>query len=86
MKPDYTIASVNKVLNILEFLGQQKRSIGLPELSQSLDMPKPTVFRYLVTLEERGYVRKMPDNDDYVLGLKVLELSNWALGQLTVHE
>jgi IclR family acetate operon transcriptional repressor len=86
LKRDYTIASVNKVLNILEFLGRERRAVGLPELSRALSIPKPTVFRYLVTLEQRGYVRKNSDGNAYTLGFKVLELNTRTLGQATLHE
>jgi DNA-binding IclR family transcriptional regulator len=86
LKHDYTLATVSKVLDILEFLAQQNPASGLTGLSESLNMPKSTLFRYLVTLEDRGYVRKNPRNGEYALGLKILELSTWALGHMTVHE
>ena len=86
LKLDYRIAAVEKALDILEFLSQQRRKPGLRELSQSLNIPKATLFRYLVTLEGRGYVRKNSENDKYGLGLKVLELSNCVLANMTVHE
>jgi IclR family acetate operon transcriptional repressor len=86
VKRDYSIAAVNKVLNILEFLGQQRRAVGLPELSRALGIPKPTMFRYVVTLQERGYVQKSYDGEAYTLGLKILELSTRTLGQATLHE
>jgi IclR family acetate operon transcriptional repressor len=86
LKQDYRIAAVGKVLDILEFLSQQKQEFGLRELSESLHIPKATVFRYLVTLEGRGYVRKNPENDKYELGLKILELSNRALANVTLHK
>jgi DNA-binding IclR family transcriptional regulator len=86
LKRDYTLAAVSKVLDILEFLGRQNRALGLRELSELLNIPKATLFRYLVTLEGRGYVIKSPESGAYTLGWKILELSNLALGRLTVHE
>jgi len=86
VKLDYRVASVDKALDILEFLSRQRRESGLRELSTSLNIPKATLFRYLVTLERRGYVRKNPENDKYGLGFKILELSNCVLGNMTVHE
>ncbi|MGQ9600652.1 MAG: IclR family transcriptional regulator [Anaerolineae bacterium] len=86
MGPNYRIAAVEKTLDILEFLGQNNQEFGLPELSQALRIPKVTLFRYLHTLEQRKYVRKNPENDKYVLGLKILELSSHALDSLSVHE
>ena len=49
-------------------------------------MPKATLFRYLVTLELRGYVRRNPEGDRFSLGLKVLELSHHLLSAMTLHE
>ena len=84
-KPDYRIAAVDKTLDILEALGQQKKEMALPELSKALGMPKATLFRYLVTLENRGYVRKTLNDDRYALGFKVLELGRQVLGNLNLH-
>jgi len=78
--------TVSKVLDILEFLGQQNRTFGLRELSKLLHIPKATLFRYLVTLEERGYVTKTPEKGEYALGLKILELSTGMLRRMTLHE
>ena len=86
MKRDYTLAAVTKVLDILEFLGQQNRALGLRELSDVLHIPQATMFRYLVSLEGRDYVIKNPESGAYTLGWKVLELSNLALGRLSVNE
>lgn len=86
VKQDYRIAAVDRALDILELLGRQRTEFGLPELSKAVGLPKATVFRYLSTLEERGYVRKSSDNDKYTLGLKILQLSNDMLGSVTLHE
>ncbi len=86
VQSDYHIAAVDKVLDILEFLGRNHQEFGLPELSRALRIPKATLFRYLYTLERRNYVRKNPENDKYALGLKILELSSNALDNLSVHE
>lgn len=86
VKQDYRIAAVNRALDILELLGRQRTEFGLPELSKAVGLPKATVFRYLSTLEERGYVRKSPDNEKYTLGLNILQLSNDMLGSMSLHE
>lgn len=83
---DYRIAAVDKSLDILEFLGRQRREFGLPQMSKMLKIPKATLFRYMSTLEKRGYVRKHPEEETYSLGLKILELSNQVLDKLNLHE
>jgi DNA-binding IclR family transcriptional regulator len=39
-----------------------------------------------VTLEEKEYVRKDPDNGEYRLGLRILDLGNKVLVQMPIHE
>ncbi|MGQ9585394.1 MAG: IclR family transcriptional regulator [Anaerolineae bacterium] len=85
MRDRYRIDAAGKVLDILEFLSEHRGAFGLPELSRSVGIPKPTLFRYMVTLEERGYVTKNSDSK-YTLGLRILQLSNSALGHMTIHE
>jgi IclR family acetate operon transcriptional repressor len=79
LQKDYSIASVHRVLDILEYLSQQRLGVGLSEASRALGVPKSTLFRYLATLAARGYARKDPEHDAYSLGLKVLGLSRGNL-------
>src|SRR5512137_1186679 len=83
---NYTLGTVSRVFDVLEFLGQHDRGVGLGALSEALHLPKATVFRYLVTLEERDYVRKDPGNGEYRLGLKILDLGNKVMVQIPIHE
>lgn len=86
MKRDYTLTAVSRALDILEFLGQHERGCEARALSESLHIPKSTLFRYLVNLEGRGYVRRNRENGKYGLGLKILELCSRTLTQMTIHE
>ena len=81
----YTVQVVAKALDVLDALAA-KGSMSLTELCQQLDQPKSSVFRYLVTLEEHGYVRRSRNGDDYSLGLKLIELGRAVTNQFTVHE
>ncbi len=85
MKDEYRINAADKVLDILEFLAQHRGSFTLSELSRGVGIPKPTLFRYVVTLEERGYIAKNSD-EKYTLGLRIFQLANSALGNMTLHE
>ncbi|MFB0546245.1 MAG: IclR family transcriptional regulator [Anaerolineae bacterium] len=82
----YSITAVEKALDVLETLGQQGRGLTLLELSNLLEIPKSTLFRYLLTLEARGYVEKDEANRKYELGLKAFELGSLAMARLTVRE
>ncbi|HUG09024.1 MAG TPA: IclR family transcriptional regulator [Acidimicrobiia bacterium] len=54
----YAVRSVLRVLDILDLLRQRPDGATLKELAQVTEMPKSSVFRYLVTLESRGYVER----------------------------
>ena len=70
----YTIQVLAKTLDLLDVLGQTRAGLTLAELSKRLDLPKSSVFRYLVTLEARGYVERLPETDRYRLGLRLFEI------------
>lgn len=81
----YTVQVLAKALDLLDLLSRQG-AMSLTQLCQELGQPKSSVFRYLVTLEEHGYVQRSQNGDTYSLGLKLLELGNAVAGQSTVHE
>lgn len=85
MREDYRINAADKVLDILEYLAQHRGAFTLSELSRGVGIPKPTLFRYVATLEERGYITRNSD-EKYTLGLRVVQLANAALGHMTLHE
>lgn len=55
----YAVRSVLRVLDILDLLRQRPGGATLRELAEVTDMPKSSVFRYLATLESRGYVERI---------------------------
>jgi DNA-binding IclR family transcriptional regulator len=81
----YTVNVLVKALDLLEVLSHRD-SLSLKELCELLEQPKSSVFRYLVTLEDRGYVRRLLNGDEYTLGLKLIELGRSVTTQFTVHE
>lgn len=83
---NYTISSVQKAMHILQVLAFGESSASLAELSRAAGMPKPTVFRYLSTLEQLGYVRKDVHTGLYELGLRLFELGSKAIAKHTLRE
>jgi IclR family acetate operon transcriptional repressor len=65
----YAIRAVDRVLDILDFLQGASGSVSLGDLSQAAGLPKSSAFRYLATLESRGYVVRDTDGESYRLGL-----------------
>jgi len=81
----YTVNVLAKALDLMDVLSRSD-SLSLTELCELLEQPKSSVFRYLMTLEDRGYVRRLPNSDEYSLGLKLIELGRAVTTQFTVHE
>jgi IclR family KDG regulon transcriptional repressor len=72
--------AVVKTMNILENLSKE-RSLGVTELSNRVTglssntrMHKSTVYRFLSSLKELGYVTQDPDTEQYSMTLKLFEI------------
>jgi len=74
------ISAAVRVLAVLERLSQQ-RAIGLEEISREIKLAKPTVYRFLLTLQELGYARRV-DGDRWAMTLKMFNLGSRALDHL----
>ncbi|MFC4617489.1 IclR family transcriptional regulator [Camelliibacillus cellulosilyticus] len=77
--------SVLKALDILNLFNDRTIELSLGDISKKLDMPKPTAYRLLQSLEQKGYVKKEKRSEydtRYRLGLKLLELGNLVAEQL----
>lgn len=70
----YAVRSVTRVLDIMDFLRQHPDGATPAELATATAMPRSSVFRYLATLESRGYVER--DNGTGVLHLGPAFLSS----------
>lgn len=79
----YNMGSLDKVLDVLEALGQQER-MSLSDIIAATDLPKTTVFRTLMALSARGYVETGPDRTGFQLGIRLLTLCNTLLRRLDV--
>lgn len=64
----YAVRSVTRVLDIMDFLREHPEGATLAELATATDMPRSSVFRYLSTLEARGYVERENSSGSFHLG------------------
>jgi len=71
----YSIKSLDKALNLLEFLSLSEHEIGVAKISKKINMSLSTVYRLLTTLKNRGYVIQNQKTSKYKLGIKLFELS-----------
>src|SRR5699024_2586005 len=70
--------SVIKALGILELFVEEKE-LSLQEISEKANLPKPTAYRMLTTLQFCGMLYKTKESTHdsrYGLGLKLLEYGN----------
>ncbi|MBA7562478.1 HTH-type transcriptional regulator XynR [subsurface metagenome] len=68
--------SIDKSIQILNYLSNAERSVGITELSSKLLFPKSTVHRMLKSLLNYSLVDQERDTSKYRLGLRVIEYSN----------
>ena len=68
--------SIEKSLEILNYLSNVQRSVGITELSSKLLFPKSTVHRILNSLLNYSLVDKEKDTSKYRLGLQIIKYSN----------
>lgn len=67
--PQYAVRAVDRVVGLLDTLKRAPNGASLGALAEATGMPKSSVFRYLATLEARGYVDKDPVTGDYSIGV-----------------
>jgi IclR family KDG regulon transcriptional repressor len=77
------VSAATRALAVLERLSRQ-RSIGLEDLSRDVKLAKPTVYRFLLTLQELGYARRA-DGDQWAITLKLFNVGSRALDHLDLH-
>lgn len=77
--------AVVKTMCLLETLAQQK-DLGVTELATIAGMHKSTVFRFLNSLKELGYVAQDAATERYSLTLKLFELGSSVLSRMELWE
>ncbi len=71
------VQSVERVIDLLEEMGDRDGEITLSELGAQTGLPMPTIHRLLRTLSGRGYVRQLPSRR-YTLGPRLIRLGESA--------
>jgi len=70
----------------LQYLGEAQQELSLTEICHRVRLPKTTVFRYLYTLVELGFVAHDQKTDLYRIGLRMWELGRLAGNQQRLRE
>lgn len=79
----YQINSIVKAFTIIEILAGQQE-FDLAELSRMADLPKTTVHRMVLTLQQLGYISQNQTNSRYALTSKLFEVG-WQTMQKKSH-
>lgn len=79
--------SVIRALSIINLFTEEMPELTLKEIAEMAELPKPTAYRLLTTLERLDYLYKSKESEHdsrYRLGLKLLELGQLVSDQLEV--
>ena len=82
----YFVKSLARGLGILETVANSPQGLSLTEVASAMDLGKTTVYGFLFTLEQLGYVARDPDTKAYSPGLKVLDLGFAYLNSKSILE
>jgi IclR family pca regulon transcriptional regulator len=69
------VGSVEKAFQVLEAFRDTHRTMSMAELARAAQLDRSATQRLVHTMEQLGYIRRMPDSSQYVLAPKVLTLS-----------
>lgn len=72
-------SALSKAIAVLELITSQSQAIGLPDLASKLELPRQTVHRTLLQLEELGLIIRDSSRDRFYVGPKLSRLSINAL-------
>jgi IclR family acetate operon transcriptional repressor len=67
-KPDYRVRAVSRVCDLFDALQGAVDGVTIDSVVRSTGMSKPTLLRYLATLEARRYAERNPATGSYRLG------------------
>jgi IclR family transcriptional regulator, KDG regulon repressor len=82
-KRTYKITSVQRCLRLLNLFSQTPNGLSASEVTRLSGLPVSTVHRFLVNLEEAGFL-DCGGNGKYHLGIACFSIGHAALGQLDI--
>ncbi|WZL72202.1 IclR family transcriptional regulator [Clostridiaceae bacterium 35-E11] len=77
MKDSNYITMVDRAFEILEYISNRDKSVGISQIAHELDLPKANIFRILNTLHKWNIVERS-HNDKYDLGKGLIKYGNKA--------
>jgi IclR family pca regulon transcriptional regulator len=83
-KQRYYIESLGRGLQILEAFSEASPNLSLTEIASIVKLDKSTIFRFVYTLEQLGYLERDLETKRYRPGAKILRLGFTALSSLEI--
>ncbi|NQU56562.1 MAG: IclR family transcriptional regulator [Rhodospirillales bacterium] len=83
-KNRYKVPALGRAAEILDFLSLQNANFST--IVEKVGLPKSSVYSLLRSLEELGWVRKLPGPQGYALGFKLFELGNLAVSKINIRD
>jgi len=77
----YKLEGLDRVVAILDLLGESDSSLSLAEICRQMSLRKSTAHRALMALERTGLIERAPSHR-YRLGLKLYDMGNRAVEQI----
>ena len=71
IKKPSSVTTVNRLVRVLDSFSAEHPAFTLSELAASLELPKSTLHRFLVSLESHGILRRNPDDKLWRLGYRL---------------
>ncbi|HHY94645.1 MAG TPA: IclR family transcriptional regulator [Firmicutes bacterium] len=79
------VQSVSKALRILEILANSPDGeMSVSQVAKELGWHRTTVYRFMQTLVDEGFVRYLPAGERYHLTFKIVELANQLVNRLDI--
>jgi len=80
------IQSVDRALEVMIYLYHEGKETSITKIAADLGVYKSTVYRTLVTLENRGFVRKNPETERYWLGNRLFVMGKGVENRMGLQE
>jgi DNA-binding IclR family transcriptional regulator len=80
----YQVPALIRAKRVLDMLG--RREADMAEIMRELGLPKSTTYNLLLTLEEIGFVRRLPTTQKFTLGFHLFELGNLAVSRVSIRD
>ena len=79
------VQSLDRAFMLLDIIANSQENLTLKTISQLADLPKPTAYRILSSLEAWGYI-EMDERKGYKLGIKFLQLGAQVQEELDIRK